>query len=82
MNVTTKLTLYKTLAGKVYPIKIEILDNGEAKIDVSKHPGSTEQLKKLIQSVADELDTTWTEERHINKHGAHQHVHDKNLENE
>lgn len=82
MKVTTELKLYRTIAGKVYPINVKILEDGEIKVNVSNHPGSSEQLKKIIQSIADELDTTWKEEKHVHRHGAHQHSHDKNLEKE
>ena len=77
MKVTKKIKLIKVIAGKTYPITVN-LESGTIKIDVSQHNGSNEQLTAIVQSIADDFNGQFTVEKHVHKH--HVHTHDDNLE--
>ncbi len=78
IEITKQIKMVKWIRGKEYPVVIDILDDGKMRLNLSKHPGSREQLEGILTSIADKFGATLEVENHI----PHEHIHDNDLEKE
>lgn len=76
IEITKQIKLVKWIKGKEYPIVVDIMDNGTMRFNLSRHPGSKEQLEEILTSIADAFGTNFEVEKHL----PHEHIHDIDLE--
>ena len=78
IEVTDQIRMVKWIKGKEYPIIVDIMNDGTMRFNVSKHPGSQEQLENILKSIADIFGTTYEVEKHIRNE--HIHIHDDEID--